>query len=363
MPFAEHFRAQGWRVDALANGAAAERAHRRTRSTTRFDVALEPQPARPAQPRSARRPRCARSSRRAATTSCTCTRRSPRSSRATPCARCARARAARRHLHRPRLPLLRGRRARRQRALPHAWSASPRRGPTTSSPSTARTSRRRERLGGIAAERVRYIPGIGVDTRALRARGASSAERGRRGPRGTRRRRRRLHAHDGRRVRAGEAPRACCSRRSRRCADPRVVLVLVGDGPLESQLREKAVALRLAERVRWAGYRRDIPAVLAASDALAARERARGPEPLGARGDGRRQPVIGTDTRGIADAVGADAGWIVAKNDAGGARRARSTTAAADPDEAARRGAAARERAVRGVRTAPHHRGLRGAVP
>ena len=49
-----------------------------------------------------------------------------------------------------------------------ASSASPRRGPTTSSRSTPRTSRPRARSAGIDPERVRYIPGIGVDTDALR---------------------------------------------------------------------------------------------------------------------------------------------------------------------------------------------------
>ena len=57
------------------------------------------------------------------------------------------------------------------------------------------------------------------------------------------------------------------------------------------------------------------------------------------------KPVIGTDTRGIADAVTPETGWIADKNDPA-ALAAAIDEAAADRDEAARRGAAARERAV-----------------
>jgi len=132
--------------------------------------------------------------------------------------------------------------------------------------------------------------------------------------------------------------------------DPRVVLVLVGDGPLESTLREKATALRVSDRIRWAGYRRDIPDVLAASDAvLLVSEREGLPRSvLEAMAAGR--PVIGTRTRGITDAVGeepgvsAPAGWIVAKHDVA-ALAAAIDAAATDPAECTRRGAAGRVRA------------------
>ena len=85
-------------------------------------------------------------------------------------------------------------------------------------------------------------------------------------------------------------------------ADPRVVLVLVGDGPLESTLREKAVALGISDRIRWAGYRRDIPAVLAASDALVLCSEREGLNRSVLEAMAAGKPVIGTETRGIADA-------------------------------------------------------------
>jgi len=56
-------------------------------------------------------------------------------------------------------------------------------------------------------------------------------------------------------------------------------------------------------------------------------------------------PVIGTDTRGITDAIGTEAGWIVAKDDAVSLATA-IEQAAADPAQLSSRGRAARERAV-----------------
>jgi glycosyltransferase involved in cell wall biosynthesis len=56
------------------------------------------------------------------------------------------------------------------------------------------------------------------------------------------------------------------------------------------------------------------------------------------------RPVVGTQTRGIADAVGTDAGWIVAKYDVKALAGA-IDAAASDPEERRRRGMAARRRA------------------
>jgi glycosyltransferase involved in cell wall biosynthesis len=49
-----------------------------------------------------------------------------------------------------------------------------------------------------------------------------------------------------------------------RDAHPEPLLVIVGEGPLEAELRGRAAALGLA--VRFAGHRRDVPALLAAAD-------------------------------------------------------------------------------------------------
>jgi glycosyltransferase involved in cell wall biosynthesis len=57
------------------------------------------------------------------------------------------------------------------------------------------------------------------------------------------------------------------------------------------------------------------------------------------------KPVIGTNTRGIADAITPETGWLAEKNDPAALARA-IEAAASDPDEVRRRGTAARERAV-----------------
>jgi glycosyltransferase involved in cell wall biosynthesis len=127
--------------------------------------------------------------------------------------------------------------------------------------------------------------------------------------------------------------------------DERVVLVLVGDGPLESVLREKAMALGLADRLRWAGYRRDIPSVLAASDAVVLCSAREGLNRSVLEAMSAGKPVIGTATRGIADVITPQTGWLAEKNDVA-ALAAAITQAASDPDEARRRGAAGRDRAI-----------------
>jgi len=197
-------------------------------------------------------------------------------------------------------------------------------------------------LGGIAADRVRHIPGIGVDTRrfspgAVTGDEVAAVRRGLGVP------------EDGFMLTmvAELAPvkrHEHVLRALARVRNDSVMLVLVGDGPSESLVRDRVAALGLTERVRWAGYRRDLPAVLAASDALVLASEREGlnRSVLEAMASGR--PVIGTDTRGIADAVGADAGWIVGKNDVDALAEA-IDAAAADPSEVARRGAAARVRA------------------
>lgn len=197
-------------------------------------------------------------------------------------------------------------------------------------------------LGTIDASRVRLIPGIGVDTARFAEGTVSTAE--------VAAIRQDLNIPAEKFVLTMIAEFGQVKRHAHVLAalaivnDPRVVLVLVGDGPLESSLREKALALGIADRVRWAGYRRDIPAILAASDALVlVSEREGLPRSvLEAMAAGR--PVIGTRTRGIADAVEPDAGWIVAKHDVA-ELAATIEHAASNPSERLTRGAAARRRA------------------
>ena len=249
------------------------------------------------------------------------------------------------HLHRARLPLLRGQAPRSQPASTAPWSASRRRGPTTSSPSTARTSTPLASSAASSPSACATSP-ASASTWTRFASGTVPAEQVARSAQELDVCRRRLHAHDGRRVRAGEAPcprarRACACREPGRrasCSSARV--------RSNRSCARRSSRSACSERVRFAGYRRDIPAVLAASDALLLCQRARGAEPLGARGDGGRPPRHRhRHPRHRRRRGPSDAGWIVAKNDVA-ALAAAIDAAASDPTEAARRGAMARARAA-----------------
>jgi glycosyltransferase involved in cell wall biosynthesis len=341
LPYADHFRAQGWRVDAAANGATAASAIPE-HFDHRYDVAWSRNPLAPHNLLgTARRIR----------------------------ALCAANGYDLVHVHTPVAAFvtrwaLRGLRKtsggpvviytahgfhfyRGQSPLPGAllWSLERLAAPWTDYLVTVNREdfEAAKKLGGIVPERVRLIPGIGVDT----ARFSPDATR----PKSVADIRRELEIAEDAFVLGMVAELAPVKRHAlalealARVSIPSVVLVLVGAGPLESRLRVKAAAFGVSERMRWAGYRRDIPEVLAASDAflLCSKREGLNRSVLEAMAFGI--PVIGTDTRGITDAVGPDAGWIVGHDDVA-ALAAAIDAAAADPAEVARRGAAARERAV-----------------
>jgi glycosyltransferase involved in cell wall biosynthesis len=198
--------------------------------------------------------------------------------------------------------------------------------------------------GGLDPERVRLIPGIGVDCERF-APGAVPEEDAARvraqlgGDRGAGAFLLTMVAEFGAVKRHALALDALSH-----VEDGRVHLALVGDGPLEAAVREQVARLGLSDRVTFAGYRRDIPAVLAASDALLLTSEREGLNRSVLEAMASGLPVIGTDTRGITDAVREDAGWIVGHDDVAALARA-IDAAAADAGERTRRGAAARTRA------------------
>ena len=339
VPFAEHFRREGWRVDALANGAASD-PHIADAFDDRFDVAWSRSPLDPGN--LVGTPSKVRDIVRAGGYDVV-------------------------HVHTPIAAFVTRYALRHDRGGPHPSLIYTAHGfhfyeGQSAAPNTA--YRRMERiaapwtdylvtineedfdaakeLGGIDPERVRYIPGIGVDTVAF----APSED-----PAARERLREGLDVGPSDFMLTMVAEFAPVKRHAHlleafaAANAPRVVLVLVGQGPLESSLRDKASELGIADRMRWAGYRRDIPAVLAASDALALVSEREGLPRSVLEGMATGLPVIGTRTRGIADAVGPDAGWIVDKNDVA-ALAAAIDQASSDAAELARRGAAARERAI-----------------
>lgn len=92
---------------------------------------------------------------------------------------------------------------------------------------------------------------------------------------------------------------------------PGVYVAFAGDGPLLEDLTQDAARRGLEERVRFCGYRRDIAALLGASDAVMLVSAHEGLSRSLLEAMAAGVPIIGTPTRGIADLIGGDeAGWV-----------------------------------------------------
>lgn len=124
-------------------------------------------------------------------------------------------------------------------------------------------------------------------------------------------------------------------------SSPSLQLVILGDGPLRSDLEELATRLGIAERVRFVGFRDDVFDVLRAADvfvltsvweavALAVQEAVL-----------VKTPVVATDAGGIPELIeDGRSGWLVPKGDHEGFAAAIAAVLS-DPDEASRRADAA----------------------
>jgi glycosyltransferase involved in cell wall biosynthesis len=336
VPFAEHFRAQGWRVDALANGAATATALADA-FDHRYDVAWSRNPL------------------------------APRNLIGT--ARHVRELVTREgydivHVHTPiaafvtRFALRRLPREMRPTVIYTAHGFHFYRGQRFYLNALYRTLERTAArwtdylvtinaedfeaasgFRGIARRRVRLVPGIGVDTTRFADDAVPYAEVAAIRPE--------LGIPDDDFMLLMIAEFAPVKRHVfvldalSRVRKSHVTLVLVGDGPLEAAVREQVERLGLVDRVIFAGYRRDIPALLAAADALVLASEREGLNRSVLEAMAAGKPVIGTRTRGIIDALPEGTGWIADKNDP--AALATAIDAAADfPAEVARRGAAAR---------------------
>lgn len=198
-----------------------------------------------------------------------------------------------------------------------------------------------QQLGTIDPSRVRLIPGIGVDTVAFAPAASSLSER------------------EAVREELGIAPdefmlvmvaelapvkrHLFALEALARVTDDRVVLVFVGDGPLRSTLATHAEKLGVTGRVRFAGYRRDVVQVLSAGNAAMLVSEREGLARSVLEAMAAARPVIGARTRGISDAIGPAAGWLVDKHDPSDLARA-IDEAAGDSAACERKGAAARAR-------------------
>jgi L-malate glycosyltransferase len=95
-----------------------------------------------------------------------------------------------------------------------------------------------------------------------------------------------------------------------------IKLLVVGDGPLEQELKEKASELQIEDRVKFLGFRRDIAAIYSLSDvALMASYSESFPLAL-LEAANERIPVISTDVGGVRQLiVSKEMGWIVPVGD------------------------------------------------
>ncbi|MFL5381130.1 MAG: glycosyltransferase [Longimicrobiaceae bacterium] len=126
-----------------------------------------------------------------------------------------------------------------------------------------------------------------------------------------------------------------------RAGIPGSEVLLVGTGEEEANLRAQASALGIADRVRFAGERGDVPRVLGACDLFVLSSQNEGMANVMLEAMAAGIPVAAFDVSGVRDALGPRdarpaAGWIVPPADAD-ALAAALRDALANPDDAAAR--------------------------
>jgi glycosyltransferase involved in cell wall biosynthesis len=118
-------------------------------------------------------------------------------------------------------------------------------------------------------------------------------------------------------------------------------LALVGDGELRTDLEAQAAALGIAEHVSFVGYRRDLTAIVAATDiAVLTSDNEGTPVALIEAGAGAR-PLVATRAGGVPDVVVPDAGLLAERGDHEGVAEALARLAG-DGELRRQMGAAAR---------------------
>jgi glycosyltransferase involved in cell wall biosynthesis len=90
-------------------------------------------------------------------------------------------------------------------------------------------------------------------------------------------------------------------------------LVIVGTGHLRSRLEQQAVRLGISPRVHFAGYRGDVPEILAASDVLVLPSRWEGMPNVVLEAMAAGKPVVATDVEGVSEALGTAAAQQVVR--------------------------------------------------
>jgi glycosyltransferase involved in cell wall biosynthesis len=81
-------------------------------------------------------------------------------------------------------------------------------------------------------------------------------------------------------------------------------LLLVGRGPQQAALQRLAQQVGIGDRVHWAGFRDDVPAILAASRLLVLPSRWEGMPNVVLEAMAGALPVVGADVEGVAELLG-----------------------------------------------------------
>jgi glycosyltransferase involved in cell wall biosynthesis len=87
-------------------------------------------------------------------------------------------------------------------------------------------------------------------------------------------------------------------------AQPDHDLLLVGAGPERARLEQQAVRLGISPRVHFAGFRADVPEILAASDVLLLPSRWEGMPNVVLEAMAAGKPIVATDVEGVGEALG-----------------------------------------------------------
>jgi glycosyltransferase involved in cell wall biosynthesis len=125
-------------------------------------------------------------------------------------------------------------------------------------------------------------------------------------------------------------------------------LVVAGHGDMETALRAQAERLRVADRVRFLGFRTDVPALIAASDFVVVPSRWEGMPYVALEAMAAARPVVATPVDGARDVVESGSTGVLARAvDAASIAAALRTMLAASPDERARMGLCGRQRVLR----------------
>ncbi len=196
------------------------------------------------------------------------------------------------------------------------------------------------RYGLVPQERLRYMPGIGIDLRVYSPWAVSIED--------VERVRHEIGLRDGqvmflmvaefiKRKRHLDVVRALGL-----LGRKEIILAFAGEGPTMEEVRKETERLGVVEQVRFLGYRRDVPALMLASRATVLPSGQEGLPRAVMESMALGVPVIGAAARGTQELLERGGGWLVPIGDVEALAKAMAFVAD-HPEEAARMGQRAAE--------------------